>query len=101
MIVFSWNCRGAGHLDFVPTLKNYIQKFKSLIVFILEPRISGSTAAKVIRQLDFDSRILVEAQGFSGGIWLCGTPLVSPFLKLVARIKHFTLNCIFHTCQLV
>ncbi|CAN1142686.1 Transposon TX1 uncharacterized 149 kDa protein [Linum perenne] len=70
MIIMSWNCRGAGHAEFVPTLKFYMSKFKSLVVFILEPRISGAAAAKVLRKLDFDSRIIIEAHGFSGGIWV-------------------------------
>ncbi|KAL4363646.1 hypothetical protein GQ457_04G012640 [Hibiscus cannabinus] len=40
------------------------------IVAIFEPRISGLAAYRFIRKSSFDSSYRVEAQGFSGGIWL-------------------------------
>ncbi|XP_057427344.1 uncharacterized protein LOC130720679 [Lotus japonicus] len=38
---------------------------------ILEPRISGNQAEKVISKLGFDEHVKSEAKGFSGGIWCC------------------------------
>ncbi|KAL4386967.1 hypothetical protein GQ457_09G022180 [Hibiscus cannabinus] len=40
------------------------------IVAILEPRISGLAADRFIQKSGFESYYRVEAQGFSGGIWL-------------------------------
>ena len=37
---------------------------------IFEPRISGSKALRVIRKLGFTNSYVVDAEGFSGGIWL-------------------------------
>ncbi|CAN1808039.1 Transposon TX1 uncharacterized 149 kDa protein [Linum perenne] len=40
------------------------------LVILMEPRISGPTAEKVVKKLGFDSQIIEEAQGFSSGLWL-------------------------------
>ena len=54
---------------------------------ILEPRISGSKAANIVDRLGFKNDYIVEASGFSGGIWLL---LNDDNLKLqvVASSKH-------------
>lgn len=40
------------------------------IVTLQEPRISGSKGLDVIRRLGFQYHLIVEARGFSGGIWI-------------------------------
>ncbi|CAN0886123.1 hypothetical protein LINGRAHAP2_LOCUS15289 [Linum grandiflorum] len=43
---------------------------KPTIVIIIERRISGVGAFKVIRQLEFSNSLVVDACGFAGGIWI-------------------------------
>ncbi|CAN1126970.1 hypothetical protein LINPERHAP2_LOCUS3738 [Linum perenne] len=47
-----------------------MQVHKPQVIAILEPRISGSVGKAVRRKLRFNSSFIVEAQGFSEGIWL-------------------------------
>ncbi|CAL1359606.1 unnamed protein product [Linum trigynum] len=68
--IFSWNCRGAGGKGFLHAFREYRRKFKPQIVIILEPRISGDRALKVIRDMGFDNELVVDAIGFSRGIWV-------------------------------
>ncbi|CAN1163931.1 hypothetical protein LINPERHAP1_LOCUS28859, partial [Linum perenne] len=58
-----WNCRGVGSYSFSSALNFYLQAHKPQIVAILEPRTSGAKGL-------FVRNIVVEAQGFRGGIWL-------------------------------
>ncbi|KAI9100928.1 hypothetical protein K1719_024052 [Acacia pycnantha] len=46
------------------------RRYKLDMVVILEPRISGPHANRVIRNWGFAHSYRVEAEGFSGGIWL-------------------------------
>ncbi|KAI9087338.1 hypothetical protein K1719_030658 [Acacia pycnantha] len=46
------------------------RRYKLDMVVILEPRISGTHASRVIRNWGFGHSCRVEAEGFSGGIWL-------------------------------
>ena len=44
--------------------------YKVDVLMLVEPRISGEVADKVIRKLCFDDHTKVDANGFSGGIWI-------------------------------
>ncbi|KAL4351406.1 hypothetical protein GQ457_06G022300 [Hibiscus cannabinus] len=64
--------RVEGVLD--PEFRRYfrllLEVHKSDIVAIFEPRVSGVSADNFIRRSSFDYSYRVEANGFSGGIWL-------------------------------
>ncbi|CAN1786574.1 hypothetical protein LINPERHAP1_LOCUS17291 [Linum perenne] len=47
-----------------------MQVYKPHVVALLEPRVSGDVGDTVRQKLKFQSSFVVEAQGFSGGIWL-------------------------------
>lgn len=68
--ILSWNCRGAGNRNFLMSLKDLISVHRPEIVAILEPRISGRVADGVCSNIGWEHWYRVEAQGFSGGIWL-------------------------------
>ncbi|CAL1402700.1 unnamed protein product [Linum trigynum] len=68
--ILAWNCRGAGSRNFLPVFREYRRKFRPHIVIIVEPRISGDRALDVIRDMGYDSSHVVDAHGFSGGIWV-------------------------------
>ncbi|XP_068334933.1 uncharacterized protein [Pyrus communis] len=65
-----WNVRGAGGKFFSVTAKDLVRLNKVNIFAILEPRISGERAIEVIKGLGFSNYYVVDANGFSGGVWL-------------------------------
>lgn len=70
MIVASWNCRGAGSQNFPSTIRNLVKDYKVGILCLLETRISGPGAEKVVRKLGFTNWIRLEASSFPGRIWV-------------------------------
>ncbi|KAI9109477.1 hypothetical protein K1719_019531 [Acacia pycnantha] len=70
MNIVVWNSRGATSKGFATVLKDMKFRYKLDVVVILEPRISGSTASRVIKNWGFKHSIRREAEGFSGGIWI-------------------------------
>ncbi|KAI9078158.1 hypothetical protein K1719_039926 [Acacia pycnantha] len=65
-----WNSRGAAKKGFAAVLKDIKFRYKLDLFVILEPRISGAQANKVIRDWGFRKWVRMEADGFSGGIWI-------------------------------
>lgn len=63
-----WNCRGVGNRRFLGLIRDYVKIYKLSFLAILEPRISGVRAEKVIDKLGFDRGARVDAVGFAGGI---------------------------------
>ncbi|CAN1188866.1 hypothetical protein LINPERHAP2_LOCUS39584 [Linum perenne] len=47
-----------------------MQVHKPQVVALLEPRVSGDVGLAIRQKLRFNISFVVEAQGFSGGIWL-------------------------------
>lgn len=66
-----WNCRGAGKKNFANLIKDCARIHHLSFVAILEPRISGDRADKVINSPGFDGLVKFDPLGFSGGIWCC------------------------------
>lgn len=65
-----WNCRGAGNRSFLRHLKDLLATHRPQIFALLEPRVSGSVADHVCRSIGWENWYRVEADGFSGGIWI-------------------------------
>lgn len=68
--LFVWNYRGARSDRFCRAFKQYMKDYQPEVVAMLEPRISGELADGVIRRLNFNFSLRVEANGFKGGLWL-------------------------------
>lgn len=68
--ILSWNCRGAGARSFPCLIQDLKRSHNVQMLIIIEPRISGVKADKIITKLGYDYNYRVEAEGFSGGIWL-------------------------------
>lgn len=69
MISMIWNCHGAGGRNFASLIKDYMRIFQLDFIAILEPRISGHLADRVIQKTGLIEGARVDASGFSGGIW--------------------------------
>lgn len=65
-----WNCRASGSEKFLATARNLIPLHGIQVLIIVEPRVSGDQASKIIKKFRFPNHTHVEAQGFSGGIGL-------------------------------
>ncbi|XP_028777172.1 uncharacterized protein LOC114733838 [Neltuma alba] len=65
-----WNCQGAGSAKFQRTLGSLLQGYKPNVVALVEPRISGKKADLAIKKTGYPNSHRIEAEGFSGGIWL-------------------------------
>ncbi|XP_050207419.1 uncharacterized protein LOC126656837 [Mercurialis annua] len=61
---------GAGSKALFRVFLNFCRQHRFDIVGILEPRISGVRADSFIKKSGFDCSHRVEANGFSGGIWV-------------------------------
>ncbi|KAI9075646.1 hypothetical protein K1719_042396 [Acacia pycnantha] len=63
-----WNSRGAASKGFAAVVKDMQSRHKLDVVVILEPRVSGIQASRIIKNWGFRHSVRVEADGFSGGI---------------------------------
>ncbi|KAM1885493.1 hypothetical protein ACFX14_038166 [Malus domestica] len=63
------NVRSAGGKPFSVIARDLVRLNKVNIFSILEPRISGERAIEVIKGLGFPNYYVVDANGFSGGVW--------------------------------
>ncbi|XP_028797766.1 uncharacterized protein LOC114753260 [Neltuma alba] len=85
--IFVWNCQGAASNKFHTVLKSLLQGFKPAIIALVEPRISGYKADKVIQKLNYPNSHRVESEGFSGGIWLLWIDQVK--VQILVNHKQF------------
>lgn len=70
MKLLVWNCRGTSRRGFAVALRNLLNMHKPEMVVLLEARISGANARRMIKSLGLKCFELVEAMGSVGGIWI-------------------------------
>ena len=68
--IMCWNTQGTLGLDFNRYFRLLVSVQLPDMIAIFEPRISGDEADNFIRRSGFDYSYRVEANGFSGGIWV-------------------------------
>lgn len=69
-MILTWNVRGAAKRHFVNSIRDLNRRYNIRIMVLLEPRISGDRAVTVVQKLGYSNCFLVDAEGYSGGIWL-------------------------------
>lgn len=70
MDICCWNVRGAASSKFKSNVLDLIRSHHLDMLFLCEPRISGAKAISVVKTLGFPCFEVVDAVGFSGGLWL-------------------------------
>ncbi|CAN1331850.1 hypothetical protein LINPERPRIM_LOCUS35493 [Linum perenne] len=65
-----------------------MQVHQPQVVALLEPRISRAVGAAVWDKLGFHSSFIVEAEGFSGGIWLLWNDEITT-IRILTSSKQF------------
>lgn len=66
MKIIFWNCQGVATNRFFC----YLKMFETSILVLMETRINGMKANKIIKRSENDHSYRVETHGFSGGIWI-------------------------------
>ncbi|KAK9232243.1 hypothetical protein WN943_022488 [Citrus x changshan-huyou] len=74
--------------EFRRTFKALIQKYNPSMVALFEPRISGKKTDKFIIRSGFERSHRIEAEGFSGGIWL----MWKDYVKVENDLEAVTYN---------
>ncbi|KAH9772083.1 reverse transcriptase domain-containing protein [Citrus sinensis] len=82
--ILFWNFQGAGSPNFRRTFAALVKNYNPKIVAIFEPRVSGKKADDFIKKSGFDRSHRVEANGFSGGIWV----LWRDFFDVEVTLNH-------------
>ena len=70
MSFVTWNCQGASKIRLPATFKSIYVSNKVDLFVLVEPRVSGCRADRIIKKLGFPRSHRIEATGFSGGIWV-------------------------------
>ncbi|CAI9102776.1 OLC1v1001101C1 [Oldenlandia corymbosa var. corymbosa] len=65
-----WNVQEAASPNFFNSFRLLISQYRPDVIAMLEPRIGGKDAESFIKKSRFGRSFRVEAQGFSGGIWV-------------------------------
>lgn len=68
--LLSWNCHRAARKSFVRQARDLISSHSPTILIIVEPRISGRKAERVVAKLGFDSWVCSDSEGYAGGVWV-------------------------------
>lgn len=65
-----WNVQGAGSREFLSVLRETVRTHKPIVLALVETHMGGVHALKIASSIGFNGHTRVDAQGFSGGIWL-------------------------------
>lgn len=66
--ILVWNVQGV--VNKIPMVKEVIRVNTPTMLVLIETHLSGEQAERVCNKIGFTGRLRVEAQGFSGGIWM-------------------------------
>ena len=65
-----WNCRGACKPSFQKHIGELVRSYNPAILVIMETRVGGDRAKRIIDRLPFDGSFHTDSIGFAGGIWM-------------------------------
>lgn len=67
MKMLFWNSRGAGNRRFLRNAKDMLCSEKPSVFAVVEPRISGVKARRMVKKLKFSNHCIADPVGFAGG----------------------------------
>ena len=70
MKILMWNCRGALNSEFKRKVCELVANHRPSIMVIMETRVGGERAKKIIEGLPFDGFITTDTIGYAGGLWI-------------------------------
>ncbi|KAL2902361.1 hypothetical protein RDABS01_027443 [Bienertia sinuspersici] len=87
-----WNVQGAGSKAFLAALKEIIRVHKPTVIALVETHMDDTCAEQIARQIAFSGHIRVDAEGFSGGIWIYWRSEVVDVHDVVRSRQHITMQ---------
>ena len=72
MNILMWNYRDALNPDFKRRVFEMAVNHHPSIMVIIETRVGGTRAKKIIEGLPFDGFIITDTIGYTSGLWICG-----------------------------
>ena len=66
--ILVWNVQGVGNK--IPMVKEIVRVNRPTMLVLVETHLSGEQADRVCDRIGFSGKMRVDAQGFSGGIWM-------------------------------
>ncbi|XP_074288103.1 uncharacterized protein LOC141613265 [Silene latifolia] len=90
--LMTWNVQGAGSTAFLTMLKQIIRVNKPQVLALVETHISGETAQRVCDRINYGGKTRVEAEEFSGGIWLFWKPEEVSVTPIIHHSQHITVE---------
>ncbi|XP_074290582.1 uncharacterized protein LOC141617299 [Silene latifolia] len=69
-----WNIQGNGNKNNINALKEVVKTDKPSIIALVETHMTGENALKIQKIIGYNGHSRVDANGFSGGIWLYWRP---------------------------
>ncbi|XP_021766706.1 uncharacterized protein LOC110731184 [Chenopodium quinoa] len=80
-----WNTQGTGSREFINVLKEIVRVNKPCVLALVETHMGGDHAQKIASILNYNGHTRVDAQGYSGGIWIYWKP---ELVKVDPITKH-------------
>lgn len=65
-----WNVQGAGSREFLAVLREILRIHKPMVFALVETHMGGDHALRIANLVHYEGHVRVDAQGFSGGIWV-------------------------------
>lgn len=93
--ILFWNAHGAGGKSFKSDISDIVSMNKISVLIICEPRVQSSSHIDDLLNLGFNEVEVVEASGFSGGIWILwnsNSITIEPILSTTQAITVKVLN---------
>ncbi|KAL2944462.1 Ribonuclease H [Bienertia sinuspersici] len=87
-----WNTQGTGNRPFLSALKEVIRVNRPSVVALVETHMDGNHARVVASTIGFDGHLRVDAQGFSGGIWVYWKPNLVTIDDINQSPQHITMQ---------
>lgn len=96
--ILVWNYQDATNPKFHRVMKEYLRGFDPNLVILVETRVNGFQANSVVRSIEMLNSHIVEAKGFSDGIWIMWKSCVevrvevnnTKFVHLKVKFSDFT-----------
>ena len=70
MNMLIWNCRGAINPTFCDVVNELVRLHSPAIMIIVETKVSGDRARRILENLDLDGAIFANSIGLTGGLWV-------------------------------
>ncbi|XP_056695832.1 uncharacterized protein [Spinacia oleracea] len=87
-----WNVQGAGNHNFISALKEVVRSNRPNVIALIETHMGGQQAQKISTVLGYSGRTRVDAQGFSGGIWIYWKPELVLVETILKHNQHITMD---------